>query len=76
MDLLTKKELAKGYNILIDLELCLTWYPDNTDRITYLNKKFYTVVPHLETPNLTLMQLYVKKAIIIGKLKELSWTKK
>jgi hypothetical protein len=76
MDMLTKTELAKGYNVLSDLEFCLTWQPDNIEQINKLHKKFYTIVPHLESPRLTIIQIYVKKAIIIGKLKNLSWTKK
>ena len=76
MDLLTKKELAKGYNILIDLEFCLTWNPNEMERINQLHNKFYRCIPHLETPKLNIIQIYVKKAVIIGKLKDLSWTKK
>ena len=76
MDLLTKKELAKAYNILIDLECCMTWQAHDEDHIKRLNAKFYRCVPHLEPKNLTIIQIYVKKAIIIGKLKDLSWTKK
>ena len=76
MDLLTKKELAKGYNILIDLEFCLTWNPNDTEHIKKLHDKFYRCIPHLETSKLNIIQIYVKKALIIGKLKDLSWTKK
>ena len=75
MDFLTKKELAKAYNILIDLECCMTWQSSDKEHIQKLNTKFYNCIPHLETQNLTLIQIYVKKAIIIGKLKDLSWTK-
>jgi hypothetical protein len=75
MDLLTKKELAKAYNILIDLECCMTWQITDKEHINKLNSKFYRYVPHIDTSNLTIIQIYVKKAIIIGKLKDLSWTK-
>lgn len=74
MDMLTKQELAKAYNILIDLEFCMSWQNSDIEHIKKLNTNFYKCVPHLETPMLTIIQIYVKKAIIIGKLKDLSWT--
>ena len=48
MDLLTKKELAKAYNILIDLECCMTWQAHDEDHIKRLNDKFYRCVPHVD----------------------------
>jgi hypothetical protein len=75
MDLLTKQELANAYNILIDLEFCMSWQQSDIEHIKNLNNKFYKCIPHLETPMLTMIQIYVKKAMIIGKLKDLSWTK-
>ena len=75
MDLLTMKELTRAYNILIDLEFYMSWKDSDKEIIDKLNKKFYICVPHLETPKLTLFQIYVNQALIAGKLKDLSWTK-
>jgi len=75
MNSLSKKELSTAYNILTDLEFYMTWQDADKELIQNLNKKFYRCIPHKETPNLTLIQIYSKKAIIIGKIKNLSWTK-
>jgi len=71
LDLLTTTQIAKGYNILTDLELAIMRGSENMDKI---HEKFYTCIPHKETPKLTLIQIYLKKAIMIGKIKKLSWT--
>jgi len=72
LDLLTTTQIAKGYNILTDLELAIMRGSDeNMDKI---HEKFYQCIPHKETPKLTLIQIYLKKAIMIGKIKKLSWT--
>jgi len=73
LDFLNKNEIAKGYNVLTDLELEII-RGSNEERISYLHAKFYTYIPHKETPRINLIQIYVKKAIMIGKLKDLSWT--
>ena len=73
IDLLSKTEIAKGYNVLTDLELAIM--RGNENHINYLHSKFYKCIPHKDTPSLGLIQIYLKKAIMIGKLKELSWTK-
>jgi len=70
LDLLPTSQIAKGYNILTDLELAIM-RGSNVDKI---HAKFYECIPHKETPNLTLIQIYLKKAIMIGKIKNLSWT--
>ena len=70
LDLLSISQIAKGYNILTDLELAIM-RGSNVDKI---HDKFYKCIPHKETPTLTLIQIYLKKAIMIGKIKNLSWT--
>ena len=75
MNSLSKKELSTAYNILTDLEFYMAWQDADKELIEKLHRKFYKCVPHIHTPNLTINQIYVKKAIIVGKLKELSWTK-
>jgi len=75
MDLLTIKELTRAYNILKDLEFYMLWKDSDKEIIDKLNKKFYVCVPHKETPKLTIIQIYVKQAMIVSKLKDLSWTK-
>jgi hypothetical protein len=70
LDLLSVSQIAKGYNILTDLELAIM-RGSNVDKI---HDKFYKCIPHKETPKLTLIQIYLKKAIMIGKIKNLSWT--
>ena len=71
LELLSTSQIAKGYNILTDLELAIMRGSENMDKI---HEKFYTCIPHKETPKLTLIQIYLKKAIMIGKIKKLSWT--
>jgi hypothetical protein len=73
-NILTKKELSKGYNILYDLEYALQYASNDKDLIHRLHKKFYKHIPHTEEKQFTLFSLYVKKAMIIGHLKDLSWT--
>lgn len=71
LDLLTPTQIAKGYNILTDLELAIMRGSENLDKI---HEKFYKCIPHKETLKLSLIQIYLKKAIMIGKIKKLSWT--
>jgi hypothetical protein len=75
LSLLTKTELANGYNVLYDLEYALQFTPDKLEYIQRLHKKFYKYIPHIEEKQFTLFTLYIKKAILIGYLKELSWIK-
>jgi hypothetical protein len=75
MNSLSKKELSTAYNVLTDLEFYMAWQDADKELIDKLHKKFYNCVPHTEMPNLTVNQIYVKKAMIISKLKDLSWTK-
>ena len=72
LDLLTTIQIAKGYNILTDLELAIML--GNEEQMNKIHDKFYQCIPHKETPKLTLIQIYLKKAIMIGKIKNLSWT--
>jgi hypothetical protein len=74
LDLLPKTQLARGYNLLTDLELEIM-RGSNEEIMHKIHTKFYACIPHTETPRLTLIQIYHKKAIMIGILKELSWTK-
>ena len=71
LDLLSRNQIAKGYNILTDLELkIMSGNEENMDKI---HDKFYACIPHKETPRLNLIQIYLKKAILISKIKNLSW---
>jgi hypothetical protein len=72
LDLLTTMQIAKGYNILTDLELAIM--RGNKEEMDKIHAKFYKCIPHKEIPKLTLIQIYLKKAIMIGKIKNLSWT--
>ena len=72
LDLLTTTQIAKGYNILTDLELAIM--RGSKEQIDKIHDKFYTCIPHKEPVKLTLIQIYLKKAIMIGKIKNLSWT--
>ena len=73
LDLLSKSEIAKGYNILTDLELAIM-RGSNQEQMNKLHAQFYKYIPHKESKELNLIQIYLKKAIMIGKLKNLSWT--
>jgi len=73
LDVLSTVEIAKGYNVLTDLELAIM-RGCNPEIMKNLHERFYKYIPHKETPEMNLIQIYVKKAIIIGKLKNLSWT--
>jgi len=72
LDLLPICQIAKGYNILTDLELAIM--RGSNEEMDKIQTKFYSCIPHKETPKLTLIQIYLKKAIMIGKIKKLSWT--
>ena len=72
LDLLSKPEIAKGYNVLTDLELAIM--TGNEEHINKLHIKFYKYIPHKDSSRMSLIQIYLKKAIMIGKLKNLSWT--
>jgi len=72
LDLLPTSQIAKGYNILTDLELAIM--RGNEEQMNKIHDKFYKCIPHQETSKLTLIQIYLKKAIMIGKIKNLSWT--
>jgi hypothetical protein len=72
LDLLPTSQIAKGYNILTDLELAIM--RGSQEQMDKIHDKFYSCIPHKETPKLTLIQIYLKKAIMIGKIKNLSWT--
>ncbi len=72
LEILTPTQLAKGYNILTDLELAIM--RGSKEEMDKIHAKFYACIPHKETPKLTLIQIYLKKAIMIGKIKNLSWT--
>ena len=72
LELLPTSQIAKGYNILTDLELAIML--GSEEQMNKLYDKFYTCIPHKEPVKLTLIQIYLKKAIMIGKLKNLSWT--
>ena len=74
LDLLSKKDIAKGYNILTDMELAII-RGNEEQYMNKLHERFYKCIPHKESPRLNLIQIYLKKAIMIGKLKDLSWTK-
>jgi hypothetical protein len=39
-----------------------------------IHSKFYSCIPHKETPKLNLANVYAKKAVLISKIKKLSWT--
>ena len=73
LDLLSTPQIAKGYNILTDLELAIM-RGSKEEQMDKIHDKFYKCIPHKETPKLTLIQIYLKKAIMIGKIKHLSWT--
>jgi hypothetical protein len=72
LDLLSTIQIAKGYNILTDLELAIM--RGSKEDMDKIHDKFYKCIPHKETPRLTLIQIYLKKAIMISKIKNLSWT--
>ena len=72
LDLLSKKEIAKGYNILTDMEFAIML--GNNEQMSKLHTKFYKCIPHKDTPQINLIQIYVKKAVMVGKIKDLSWT--
>lgn len=74
LDSLAKTQIAKGYNLLTDLELEMM-RGSNEEIMHKIHTKFYACIPHKETPKLSLIQIYHKKAIMIGILKDLSWTK-
>jgi hypothetical protein len=74
LELLSKTQIAKGYNILTDLELEIM-RGSNEDHMHKIHTKFYACIPHKDTPRLSLIQIYYKKSIMIGKIKDLSWTK-
>ena len=74
LDLLSKTEIAKGYNVLTDLELAIM-RGSNEEQLNKLHTKFYKYIPHKESHQMNLIQIYLKKAIMIGILKDLSWTK-
>ena len=69
MNLLTlsKPTMAKGHNILIDIELARMH--NNAELIANLHKKFYAIIPHNDNPILTETQIYVKKALIMAAIK-------
>ncbi len=73
LELLPTSQIAKGYNILIDLELAIM-RGSKEEQMDKIYAKFYQCIPHKETSKLTLIQIYLKKAIMIGKIKNLSWT--
>ena len=73
LDLLSTPQIANGYNILTDLELAIM-RGSNEEQMNKIHDKFYTCIPHKEPVKLTLIQIYLKKAIMIGKIKNLSWT--
>jgi hypothetical protein len=70
--LLSKSEIAKGYNVLTDLELAIM--RGSNEDMNKLHARFYKYIPHKELRQLNLIDIYLKKAIMIGKLKDLSWT--
>uniref|UniRef100_A0A6C0B894 PARP alpha-helical domain-containing protein n=1 Tax=viral metagenome TaxID=1070528 RepID=A0A6C0B894_9ZZZZ len=72
LDLLSTIQIAKGYNILTDLELAIM--RGSKEDMDKIHDKFYKCIPHKETPMLSLIQIYLKKAIMISKIKNLSWT--
>ena len=74
LELLSMSEIAKGYNVLTDLELAIM-RGCNPEIMKNLHDRFYKYIPHKEAPELNLIQIYVKKAVMIGKLKDLSWTR-
>jgi len=74
LDLLSKTQIAKGYNLLTDLELEIM-RGSNENNMHKIHTKFYACIPHKDTPMLSLIQIYHKKAIMIGILKDLSWAK-
>lgn len=65
-------QLSKGYNILTDLELEIM-KGNNEENMDKIHDKFYSCIPHKETPRLNLANVYAKKAILISKIKNLSW---
>jgi hypothetical protein len=66
------KQLSKGYNILTDLELEIM-KGSNEENMNKIHSKFYSCIPHKETPKLNLANVYAKKAVLISKIKKLSW---
>jgi len=72
LHLLPIKQLSKGYNILTDLELEIM-KGSNEENMNKIHSKFYACIPHRETPHLNLLQIYAKKAVLISKIKNLSW---
>ena len=71
---LSKTQVAKGYNLLTDLELEIM-RGSNEENMHKIHTKFYACIPHTEPQRLSLIQIYHKKAIMISILKDLSWTK-
>jgi hypothetical protein len=67
------KQLSKGYNILTDLELEIM-KGSNEETMNKIHSKFYSCIPHKETPKMKLANVYAKKAVLISKIKKLSWT--
>ena len=71
LHLLPLTQIAKGYNILTDLELAIMI--GDEEKMNRIQSKFYSCIPHRETPQLNLIQIYAKKAIMVSKLKKISW---
>jgi len=65
---LSKPTMAKGHNVLLDIELALMHDADE-EKIKRLHKKFYSIIPHIEQPILTANKIYVKRALLLAAIK-------
>ena len=66
---ISKPTMAKGHNVLIDIELARMRGADD-EELSRLHKKFYSIIPHNDTnPILSENKIYVKKALLLAAIK-------
>jgi hypothetical protein len=68
LNALSKPTMAKGHNVLLDIELALMHDADK-EKIQRLHNKFYSIIPHSEQPILTKNKIYVKRALLLAAIK-------
>jgi hypothetical protein len=69
---LTKTTLAKGHNVLIDIEFA-RMCNSTQEQIQQLHNKFYSIIPHKDsTIILSENQIYVKRALIMAEIKDIN----
>jgi hypothetical protein len=66
---LSKPTMAKGHNVLLDIELA-RMHDAEEEQLKRLHTKFYSIIPHNDQhPILSENKIYVKRALLLAAIK-------